>query len=153
MIIDKIENAKAYKGLGENLLKALDIIATEDFTAKEDGEYEVRGDEIYYSVSRYKTKPLDQSKFESHQKYIDVQFIAEGCEMLGYTPTTDLDSDCDYNSENDITFFPVPDNFTKVNFSKGMFAILYPEDGHMPCVENSKSENVCKVVFKVKKNA
>lgn len=153
MIIDKIENIKSYKGLGENILKALQILSSENLAAKEDGKYDVQGDTIFYIVSRYDTKPLSESKFEAHKKYIDIQFMADGRELFGYAPTTDLKPECDYDSDNDFILFPAPKDFTKINFSKGMFAILFPEDGHMPCVQASGPENVCKIVFKVKIDA
>ena len=84
MILDKINNANLYKGISENLDKALYVLQTQDFAAKEDGKYVVDGDNVFYMVQRYTTKPLDQGKLEAHKKYIDIQMLVKGSEIIGY---------------------------------------------------------------------
>lgn len=150
MILDKIENSFHYDPLGGEFKKVFETIKSTDFTKLEPGKYEIDGDNLYYIVQFYDTKPLDESRFEAHQKYIDVQFMASGNEMIGYTPLEDDLKSCgEYSEDSDVELFEQPREFTLTKFGPGMFAIFYPEDAHMPCIRLDETENVCKVVFKV----
>ena len=150
MIIDKIANLKNYPAFGERLARGLDIICNTDFENIKDGKYIVDVDNIFYSVSRYKTRTLEQSRFEAHKKYIDIQFIAKGEELFGHSPLEELNMVTPYDDNNDIAFYDRPVSFSKIKFSQGMFAIVWPQDGHMPCVSMDQETDVLKIVVKVR---
>ena len=150
MIIDKIENLKTYPAFGERISRGFDIICNTDFERVKDGKYVVDGDRLFYSVSRYKTKTLEQSRFESHEKYIDIQYIAKGEELFGYSPLEELSISTPYDDNNDIAFYDRPGSYSKLKFSQGMFAVVWPRDGHMPCVSMSQETDVLKIVVKVR---
>ena len=136
MIIDKIENAHICKTTGERISKSFEYIETTDLKTLPAGKYPIDGDNIFALVSEYKTKPESEGKLEAHRKYLDVQYLISGEELMGYTPLGGqkiLDS---YKEENDIVFFTGDKSFTKV--SEGMFAIFFPEDVHMPGISTGK---------------
>jgi YhcH/YjgK/YiaL family protein len=150
MIVDKIENAGVYADLSERLAKALEALKKEDFSKKPDGRYDIDGSNLYYLVQRYQTKPMEQCKLEAHENYIDIQFVADGEEILAYTPIDNLEVTTPYNKEKDIIFYKTPAKITSVNLTEGMFCVLYPQDAHMPKCQLSGPSNVLKVVVKVK---
>lgn len=152
MIVDQIENAHLYAGLGESIAKALDILKDPALREKEDGQYEVNGDKLFYIVQRYTTKPLADGRLEAHRKYIDIQFVAAGEEIIGYRHLDNLHIDEPYNAGSDIEFYNQPDDITHVRLKEGMFCILFPEDAHMPCREINGPAEVAKVVVKVLKD-
>ena len=152
MIVDKIENADLYANLSERIAKAFEILKETDFASKEDGKYEVEGEELFYVVERYTTKPIEQGRLEAHKKYIDVQFVASGEELMGFLPVENLEIEEPYNEEKDIAFYKVPEQITKVNLEAGMFCILFPQDGHIPGRQINGPSNVIKVVVKAKIN-
>ena len=80
MIFDRIENVNNYKGLGR-LYTALEFMAKTDFTQIPIGKYELDGDNIYYMVQQYDTNP-DKTVAEAHKKYIDIQYIEKGEEIM-----------------------------------------------------------------------
>lgn len=103
-------------------------------------------------VSEYETKPMATSKFEAHRRFIDVQLILSGSEIIGVTPTatmTDADRIGEYNEEKDVEFYGVKGDFEKLALSAGDFAILYPEDAHMPGVHEAEPAAIKKIVLKV----
>ena len=153
MIIDKIENSDLYVSLSERIAKAFEILKETDFASKEDGKYEVEGEELFYVVERYTTKPIEQGKLEAHKKYIDVQFVTSGEELIGFSAIDKLETEEPYNEEKDIAFYKVPEQITKVNLEAGMFCILFPQDGHIPGRQLNGPSNVLKVVVKAKINA
>jgi len=152
MIADKIQNAHLYLCLSENIAKALEILEGKSLAEKEPGDYHIDGDRLYYLVRHYTTKPVDEAKFETHQKYIDVQFVAKGSEIIGYAPADELTIQTPYNKEKDVTKYQTPRNFTEIKLSAGMFCIFFPTDGHMPTCQWNGPAAVHKVVVKVKLN-
>ena len=84
MIIDKIENASLYAGISERIKKALNYIQNTDFIKLETGKYDIDGENIYALVNEYETKDAKESFLEGHRNYIDVQFIIDGAEQIGY---------------------------------------------------------------------
>ena len=148
MIIDKIENAHIYKIIGERIRKSFEYIKSTDLKTLPTGKYEIDGDNIFALVSEYKTKPESEGKLEAHRKYIDVQYVISGEELMGFAPFGKQQILEPYKEENDIVFFTGDKSFTKV--SEGMFAIFFPEDVHMPGISTGKISDVKKLVIKVR---
>ena len=151
MFIGSIDDLEKGSGIyHKELLAALEYLKTHNFAAMKDGRYAVR-DGIYFNLSRYKTKDMKDCPPESHRKYIDIQFIVEGEECLGWCPLSpDLTAIAPYDKDNDITFYKVLVPESSIILLAGNFAILYPEDVHRPCVAvEEPGEPVTKVVVKV----
>ena len=148
MIIDKIENAHLYKNISERINKSFEYIRTTDLKNLPAGRYPIDGENIFALVSEYQTKPEQEGKLEAHKKYIDVQYVISGEELMGYAPLGAQQILESYKEENDIVFFTGDKSFTKV--SEGMFAIFFPEDVHMPGISTGKISNVKKLVIKVR---
>ncbi len=152
MIVDRIDNSHLYSGLSAVIAKALKILKDDNPAAKPDGRYEIDGDNLFYIVQRYKAKPLSQGRLEAHQKYIDVQFIAQGQELMGFSPLDNLEVQEPYNESKDIAFYNSPAKISTIILKSGMFCILFPEDAHMPGLQLGESSNVLKIVIKLKAN-
>ena len=100
----------------------------------------------------YETKEFSETVLESHQRFIDVQLLLAGEERINYWSVNDLICQTPYNAEKDVMFFEKPDTPAtgSVILHPGNFAILYPEDAHMPQLKSGEvSINVRKVVVKV----
>jgi biofilm protein TabA len=148
MITDLLENIALYKNLNHNILKGLDFIKATDFSKLADGKIEIEGDAIFASVNRYKTKPYLETQWESHFKYIDIQYITQGSEKIFYGPVSQMKEEIAYNSENDIQFLSGKGDY--VTLEPGRFVILFPSDAHMPCIQIGDAVEVRKVVVKVR---
>lgn len=148
MIVDQIKNAELYACISERINKALNYIKRTDFLKMEPGKYEIDDDNIFAIVNNYETKDPAECNFETHKKYIDVQYVAKGVELMGYAPLDNQEVIAPYSEENDITFYKGEKSFTKVD--EGMFAIFYPNDVHTPGAKKDNPQSVRKVVVKVK---
>ncbi len=148
MITDNIKNISFYDGLESRISAALNFIKENDFTKMNDGRVEIEGDNIYATVSRYQSKPVEQGKWESHRKYADVQFVAKGKEKIGYSNIASMDIIREYAEEKDIQFLSGEGDF--ITAGEGTFVILFPQDVHMPGILVSEETQVLKVVVKVK---
>ncbi len=148
MIADKIENAHLYSGLSPRIAKALELLEDKTLAEKENGRYELDGDNIFFMIQRYPTKEKADAKFEAHKDYLDIQAILDGAETIGYAPTDELTVTEPYKP--DVMKCADPEYFTEVRLSKGMFGIFFPSDAHKPCYHYKDQSNVLKAVIKVK---
>ncbi len=150
MIVDQIENARLYTPLHKQFKKAFAVLADPALAQKPDGRYNADGDDLYYMVQHYTTKPVDQARFESHKKYIDIQVLLAGQELLGYVPTTGLEVTVPYDESKDIMFYRAGTMAAQVRLELGLFCILFPHDAHLPSCQITCPTEVYKVVFKVR---
>ena len=148
MIIGEIANHKRYRNLGKKIEKALEYLATTDFSVLEDGRHEIEGDEIYALLLSYDTEPESARSFEAHRKYIDVQYILSGREIIHWAPLEELEPAGDYSEEKDIVFLS-GDARARLQLTPGAFALFYPEDAHKPNCAWDDPQPARKVVVKV----
>lgn len=148
MIIDSIENFRNYKFSNRNISIALKHILKTDFRNKETGKYQIKGEELYYLINEYRTKSEFETVPELHKRYIDIQYIAEGAERIGYAPYSRQKVFKRYNTENDIAFYK--SSMTYITLTKGMFAIINTMELHQPGILLKEPEYVKKIVFKVR---
>jgi len=148
MIVDKTDNLKLYTHLGSKFQKAFAFITDPELMLLDNGKYEIDGDNVYAVVSEYQTKDETDGRFEAHRKYIDVQFVAKGTELIGYAPSKLQKIVTEYNDEKDMVFFSGDKSFIKIE--KGMFAVFFPFELHMPGIKSTIREDVKKIVVKIK---
>jgi YhcH/YjgK/YiaL family protein len=148
MIIDKIKNLNLYAFNNPGIHKAFEFIKNFDFEKLQDGRYEIESNDVYAIVSTYETKDRRDSICEAHRKYIDVQYVAKGKELLGYLNFHNQKIHEEYNEEKDCLLFDAEPSF--INFTENMFAVFYPDDLHMPGIMLKEKSPVKKVVVKVK---
>ncbi|MBU0945761.1 MAG: YhcH/YjgK/YiaL family protein [Proteobacteria bacterium] len=146
MIIDTLNNAFLYRSLGPRIASALDYIKTTDFSSMAVGRHTIDQDRLFAIVNDYQTIPCTEVELEGHRRYIDVQYLVSGTELIGYAPLLEQTPFREYNNEEDDVLYR--DEATFVRITAGMFAILYPHDLHMPCI-GEVPVAVRKVVVKV----
>lgn len=148
MIKDTLQNAGTYYLLSKNLELGFEWLKNTDLTSLPDGKYEIKQDEIYANVQTYSTK--DTAKYESHQKYIDIQYMINGKERIGIA-THDCCKTCtEYNEEKDLEFYDyTKDTEEYITLESGSFAVFYPQDLHKPSINCTNTSTVKKVVVKV----
>ena len=147
MVVDKFENALKYHHLGRRIETALKFLEVTDFSGFPEGRHNIEEDEIYLLLNEYHTKDKSEAHPEAHRKYIDIQCVLEGCEYLGFEPFNNQKIFKDYDSEKDFILYDTEPSFIK--FEKGMFAIFFPDDLHMPGIKCEDTGKIRKIVVKV----
>ncbi len=134
-----------------HMKKALSFLRRQDLRGLADGKIEIDGDRLFAIVQRYETMAIHVPKFEYHRKYIDVQFIVSGEEIIGWTPVEHMTIVVPYNVDKDICFGNGPKGkWTPVHLQAGQLAVMWPEDGHAPKISPGIPVPVMKIVMKVK---
>lgn len=147
MIIDRLENADFYFSLGQKIKKAFEFLKNADLIQLELGKHQIENDDIYAMVFEYETKSAEGVLWEAHRKYIDIQYIVDGSEKMGYTNLNNIKTTVEYDSEKDILFGTSNGDFLKVK--KGDFIIFTPQDGHITSISIDNPEKVKRIVVKV----
>ena len=114
------------------------------------GRHDIEGDSVYVLLQRSTTRPPAEGRFESHQQYIDIQYLIAGEEVIGVAPAESLTVSTPYHGEKDITFYAVPDTYEPVDLVPGQFAVFFPADGHMPLCSAGQPIEIHKAVVKVR---
>lgn len=148
MVTDILSNAQLYFGLGENIRRGLEYLRQTDFETVADGRHEIDGENLFAVVRTYNTKLLPDCRLESHRKYIDIQYVADGTERMGYAHIDGLNIREDYDAQSDVMYYH--GNGDLFVCRRGTFAIFAPEDAHLPEAAEAESLKVRKVVVKVK---
>jgi biofilm protein TabA len=151
MILDCLEYAGLYRPLTPRIAAALDYLSRTDFSKLPLGRHEIDGDRVYAMVSRNnKLKPISEAVWEAHQQYIDVQYVAEGIEQMGYAALRDgLPVKKAYDAKDDYALYDAKGDFFQVK--AGSFAIFAPHDVHAPGLAAGSAEaakEVLKIVVK-----
>ncbi len=129
---------------------AFRFLRDNDLSKLELKRYDIDGDNLYVSVSEYLTKNEEDALYEAHRKYIDIQYVATGREMIGIAPLAEKGTLHEsYDPERDIEFFEI---VKEVNYEAGpeKFFIFFPEDAHRPGLKYTDNSMVRKIVVKLK---
>jgi biofilm protein TabA len=106
-------------------------------------------DGVYAMESVYVSRPRSECFFESHRRYIDVQALIEGEEIIEVANIERLRVTADYNAEKDLVKFADFDFASRLRLGPGDLAIFFPPDGHLPCLQIAGGVLVRKTVVKV----
>jgi biofilm protein TabA len=149
MIADKIENIDTYRGIHENVDKAIEYLLKEDFVSLSPGKHQIHGDDLFIIISEYTTKPKSESQYEAHRKYIDIQILIKGEENIYWLPVDGLNVSKEYSEETDAALFEEASG-SLICMERGYFALFFPKDAHMPGCSISRNIPVKKAVVKVR---
>lgn len=133
MIFDSLEKADHYTPLHPLFKQAFDFLRDPAVRALGTGRVELdAGGRIWANVQSYRTQPLEEGRYETHRKYIDIQCLLSGEEAIVYTPSeAALRVVVPYSDTQDIAFQAAAPG-TPVRLQPGVFALLFPGEPHMP---------------------
>ncbi|NQU52238.1 MAG: YhcH/YjgK/YiaL family protein [Bacteroidetes bacterium] len=112
------------------------------------GKQELEGKHLFVSVDEYTTKDKSETKYESHKKYIDIQYVIEGEELMGLTTLDKVKVTEPYDSSKDLIFYEY-DGGDYVKTTPDNFVIFFPEDAHRPMMKVNNNSKVRKIVVKI----
>lgn len=106
---------------------------------------------IYINVEEYETYPRRERQYEAHKKYVDMQIVIRGEEKICVAEERNLHRATKYDPCRDIGFYHNDVPGTDYTMRAGDCLMLFPQDGHMPClrVRGGKGIPVKKAVVKI----
>lgn len=133
--------------------RALELLRGTDVAAMGQGQYPLDGDRVILQVVEATTGPRETKRPEIHKKYIDVQYMVEGRELIGFYPDhRDGAVLEDHLEDRDVLFYAEREDVNEVMLpmTRGQYAVFFPEDVHRPCCMMGAPENIKKAVLKLR---
>lgn len=149
MVLDKLSRLGNYEGICAGALKAADFLKTVDIKNFETGKVVLDGEDLFASLQQYEITE-DNKKWEYHKKYIDIQCILEGEEVIYWSSTDEITDWTEFDEEKDCAISSKDGKDYPILLKAGDFAIFDPSDAHKPKCLRAESVSVKKIVFKVK---
>jgi len=147
MIVDRFSQIELYASVHPDIPELLKALQEIDPATAAPGKYPVPGTDSFFMIQRYETRNQQKGIWEAHRKFIDLQYVVSGEELIGYQDIENLQEDIPYSDEKDAAFYRGAG--TMVPVKAGTFMLLYPHDGHMPGIEIDEPGRVIKVVAKL----
>ena len=147
MIYDSLKHMEAYQGVHPGIYKGLELLRDTDFSKLEDARVEVDGEDLFYLLQSYESKPANDTP-EAHKKYVDIQFLISGREKMGVGALEDMKEEVEAHPERDIWFYHGP--LDEITLGGDKFVVIFPGDAHAPNIAVDRPEPVLKCVEEVK---
>ncbi|MBE6427265.1 MAG: DUF386 domain-containing protein [Planctomycetaceae bacterium] len=143
----------------DTVIRAFKWLKENDYSRLPLGKTAIEGERIFVSVAEYQTKPGEEVILEAHRKYVDIQLVIFGEELMGWVPCSpDLPVlDDGYDEEKDVVFFPkevMPfwsakeESSQKILVKAGEFCVFAPEDVHASQIFDNEPVKTRKIVVK-----
>lgn len=149
MILDSLSQWQRYSTLSPRFAPAFAFLQQVTDTTKV-GRHEIAGDGVYALVQKHSTKPVAERQYESHRKYIDIQYIQRGREVMYWAPLARLNNvTMPFDAAQDAALYGLIPDGVPLAVRSGQFAIFFPDDGHIPSCAWDEPAEILKVVVKV----
>jgi len=148
--INKSEFAVSYFKNKERWDKAFSFLKNSDLSKLEIKRYDIDGENLFAPISEYLTKNDEDDTFEAHQKYIDIQYVISGAELMSIA-TLPMKKEIlmPYDEAKDVELMTVT-KADSYEATPDKFFIFFPSDLHRPGIKIGENKKVRKVVVKVK---
>ena len=115
----------------------------------EPGIRPLQGEDIYVNVHGYDTLPREQCRYESHRRYVDLQYCIQGGELIDWQLASTLKPAGPFDESKDLQFYELGNSLTQIQMVPGSYAIFFPSDAHLPKRADGRQSSVSKLVIKV----
>nr|WP_157536248.1 YhcH/YjgK/YiaL family protein [Mucilaginibacter sp. L294] len=112
------------------------------------GKHPIDGDNAYASVTEGPSKELDKAGWESHRKYIDLQYVIKGKERIDAINIDKATVTKPYDEAKDGAAYTAEG--TSYTAEPGTFFLFFPQDVHRPNIKVAGYDVVKKLVIKIK---
>ena len=132
MIIDRIDEAGRYAGLHPLFPRAFESLKRRDLAALPPGRHPIDGERLTLVINTEEGKGPAHAVLESHRRFIDIQFVIDGTDLIGWRPLREcLDVRQPYDASKDVAFYgEEPHMWSRV--AGPLFAVYFPADAHAP---------------------
>lgn len=161
MVLDTLANCSAYESIHPGFAAAFAFLRSplaatlepKAWGSENSLRHEIDSDRVFAIIQRYHTRLPSETFWEAHRKHIDVQFVAEGVERMGWLPLAQASVLTPYDAAKEYAKLKPrrEQDPTYVRVEAGLFTIFMPEDAHMPSlIADGSASPVKKIVVKVR---
>src|SRR6476646_5752992 len=111
------------------------------------GKYPIDSSHVFATITEDPSKDFDKTNWESHRKYIDLQYIIKGDEIIGLSPVSHSVVTKEYDEKKDVANYTATG--TMQHSVPGTFFLFFPSDAHRPNITPGGNAVVKKLVIKI----
>ena len=132
MILDTLRQASRYDTVHPLFPLAAATLRGIDAASLPPGRHPLRGEECVLIIARDEGRGTQGAVLEAHRRYIDVQYVLDGTDLIGWRPA----GDCrritrPYDEAGDVELYgDAP--LTWCSVGGPLFALFFPADAHAP---------------------
>ncbi len=150
MLLANLNDNPMFDYIPPAIQRAIKFLQETDFSTLNDGKHDLEGEEIFASVFSYVTKPREKLNAEVHKRYIDVQYLISGREIIGVGIESLKNRLVEgYSEEKDAAFYSEVKDEVEIPLLNGNYIVLFPGEIHRPGCNYGEEENIRKAVVKV----
>ncbi|HEX7365522.1 MAG TPA: YhcH/YjgK/YiaL family protein [Pelobium sp.] len=145
--VNLVEFKKQYYANKATWDKAFQFMENNDLEKLAVGKYPIDGDKVFASITETVDKPFENTKWEAHKKYIDLQYIIKGKEKMGEASFENEKVAKPYDAAHDVALYDIDKGKYYVADPK-TFYLFFPSTTHRPSIMVD-SNKVKKLVIKI----
>jgi biofilm protein TabA len=146
--VDKVTFAEQYHKNKAAWDKAFAFLRDSNLTTIKPGKYIIDGDNVFVSITEAPSKELDKSAWESHRKYIDLQYVIKGKEKIGVASVPAATVIKPYDEKSDGANYTTDGKYYIAD--PATFYLFFPQDAHRPNIKVNGYDVVKKLVIKIR---
>lgn len=131
--------------------EAFTFLKTKDLAQLKPGVYVIDSGNVIATVSQGPTKNKEEVQWEAHRNFNDIQYIIKGKAQMGVAPSADIRAGLTHpytNAKDNMNFTNEGGEYFEADPST--FFIFSPQEMHRPAIKVPGSDNVKKIVIKVR---
>lgn len=146
--INSVEFMKQYESNKTLWDKAFAFLGNSKLSTMAPGKYPIDGDNAFAIISAGPPKKLEDVKWESHRKYIDLQYVISGKVKIGMAPVAKATVTEPYADSRDAANYNVDGKYLTATPKE--FFLFFPQDAHRPDIKVDGADSLKKLVIKIK---
>ena len=146
--INNIEFMRQYQGNKELWDKAFTFLGDPKLLTLAPGKYPIDGDNAYATITLGAPKNIEDVKWESHRKYIDLQYVIKGKIKIGKAPAATAKVTEPYTEARDAANYTTDGRYLIATPKE--FFLFFPQDAHRPDIKVDGYDTLKKLVIKIR---
>jgi biofilm protein TabA len=146
--VNQIAFAKQYHKNKAVWDKVFAFMRDSNLVTSKPGKYIIDGDNAFATITDGPSKEFDQTAWESHRKYIDLQYVIKGKEKIGVAQLSTATVTKPYDASRDGANYTAEGKFYIAD--PAAFLLFFPDDVHRPNIKVDGFDVVKKLVIKIK---
>ena len=148
--INDIEFAQQYEKNKEGWDKAFLFLSDSKLDTLSPCIYVIDGPNVYATITNVPSKEFDQSAWESHRNYIDLQYVIKGKEKIGVAPIGSATVIKPYDAAKDAANYTAEGKYYIATPDE--FFLFFPGDAHRPNIKVAGYDTIRikKLVIKIR---
>jgi len=128
--------------------EAFAFLASHDLKSMPKGKYPIDSNFVYATITEDPSKDVDKTTWESHRKYVDLQYVIDGEERIGVFPVAKAQVEKEYDETKDVANY-IADGPLQTA-TPAVFFLFFPTDAHRPNITPGGNKVVKKIVIKIR---